>query len=275
MILSSELSITLLVTTRGRIQALQRLLESLRNQSFTQFIVLLGDQNTPGFLDPMLQNFTDISIQRVMLPEVSLSKARNLLLPFVRQGIFAITDDDCYYAPDTLQKIIFFFSTTPKCSVLIGNPNATLRSTLHTENIYSVWRDAPSWVLFFRFEVTHLIGTFDETLGIGSPGPFQSGEETDYLIRALQQGLTVMRESSIAVYHEPVNYSSSTLIKKTLAYSLGRMYLLKKHNFPLWFKLANVLYPLVMLPLDAIRQGKHTARYRWAMFTGRLQGLFL
>lgn len=50
-----------------------------------------------------------------------------------------------------------------------------------------------------------------------------------------------------------------------------RMYLLKKHAFPLWFRCANVLYPLCMLPLDALRKGRKAARYRWRMFVERLR----
>lgn len=50
------------------------------------------------------------------------------------------------------------------------------------------------------------------------------------------------------------------------------MFLLKKHAFPLWFRCANVLFPLAMLPLDALRKGRKEV-HRWRMFKERWRHL--
>ena len=49
------------------------------------------------------------------------------------------------------------------------------------------------------------------------------------------------------------------------------MYLLKKHKFSWLFVLFNVLYPLCVAPLDALRYGKAQGAYRFRMFVERLR----
>lgn len=70
-----------------------------------------------------------------------------------------------------------------------------------------------------------------------------------------------------------LNQSFCSILQTTISYAAGRMFLLKKHAFPLWFRCANVLYPLCMLPLDALRKGRKAARYRWRMFKERWRHL--
>ena len=49
------------------------------------------------------------------------------------------------------------------------------------------------------------------------------------------------------------------------------MYLLKKHKFSKLFMLFNVLYPLCLAPLDALRHGRAQGGYRLRMFVERLR----
>jgi hypothetical protein len=48
------------------------------------------------------------------------------------------------------------------------------------------------------------------------------------------------------------------------------MYLLRKHSLPLWFRLANVLYPLAALLPDIPRAVLPVIAYRRRMFAARL-----
>lgn len=270
--------ITLVVTTYKRTDLLRRLFVSLVQQQYTNFTVLLGDQNPEHYLHDILKEFANtLTIEHHYIQQQSLSRARNMLLPFATGDLIAFTDDDCYYATNTLKNIVGHFSAQDSPTVFIANANGSARASqaYSRENKFSVFNNAPSWVLFFRKCVIDTLGPFDESLGIGCSSPYQSGEETDYVLRALEQHYTVSRNPDAFVYHDAPDYAAPHVFAKTFSYALGRMYLLKKHNFPLWFKLANVLYPLALLPLDAIRQGKQAACYRWAMFKGRLQGLFL
>ena len=51
----------------------------------------------------------------------------------------------------------------------------------------SVWW-AQSSMVFMRRKVRDAIGLLNESLGVGSDTKYQSGEETDYFLRAMQAG---------------------------------------------------------------------------------------
>ncbi len=103
--------------------------------------------------------------------------------------------------------------------------------------------------------------------------PWGCGEDTDYLLRVLAAGFSVARCNAIRVHHPAPDMADPALLTKMYAYGMGRMYLLRKHRFPIWFRMANVIYPLLRLPLELPRHGWGAARYRVAMFLGRCRGL--
>lgn len=261
--------LTLVVTTRGRVASMHRLFESLVAQTNANFTVLLGDQSDSDVLVPLLAQYgSRLTIHRIQLKPQSLSKARNALLPLAKGKYIALTDDDCYYAPDCLAHIVNTFAKS-NADGLIANPNGIFSGQDCTESRYSIFKDAPSWVLFFTRQAVESVGRFDEALGIGSDGPYQSGEETDYLIRLLDAGGNVWRTHLPIVYHDEVDCSDEDCIQKARWYAMGRMYLLRKHQFQLWFKMVNVLFPLARMMVEP---ASHRA-YRFSMLKGRLRGL--
>ncbi|UIA99187.1 glycosyltransferase family 2 protein [Desulfovibrio desulfuricans] len=261
---------SLLVTTRNRRGPFIRLLESLVVQKYPHFTVLLGDQNPPQFLADILQNYsTKLDIDYRLITPKGLSAARNQLLPHVKGDIVALTDDDCHYSPDTLLKVANFFSTSHHISGCIGSFTQKLPAPSPVrETRFSVFRKAPSWLIFLRRTVVEQVGEFDESLGTGASTPYQSGEETDYLLRALSMGFNIYRRKDIVVFHDPWQDGPES-DKKLWGYSQGRMELLRKHNFSLTFKLLNVLYPLTRMVLSS----DLSREYYWKVFRGRLYGL--
>ena len=114
---------------------------------------------------------------------------------------------------------------------------------------------------------------FDVRLGPGAPPFFGSAEDTDYLLRIMKAGVDVGRTPCIRLFHPEVRYDMPNLDRKACAYGVTRMFLLKKHRFPLWFQWINLLYPLILLPWETLRRGRGAAIYRYASFRGRFQGL--
>lgn len=265
--------ITLLATSRGRKEPVRRLLESLRHQTWRDFTLLLGDQNPEPYLAELLAEYEkDFSIKRIPLEPLGLSKARNALLPHVSGDVVALTDDDCHYAPNCLEQVATLFRKHTRMAALVGNANALTPacSVEEIQNKFSVFKNAPSWTLFFRADVMCIAGNFDENMGIGSCGPYLSGEETDYLLRVLDTKMgNVLRIPAVHVFHDTFCFEDPALPAKAYGYGLGRMYVLRKHKFPLWFKFANLSYPLIR----ALIEGSKTWAYRKAMFKGRLKGL--
>lgn len=279
--LCAQPHITLVIPTYQRTDPLRRLLHSLTLQSYPYFSVIVVDQNYTHPLSGLLSEFPTLSFKHSVISPAGVSHARNTALAHAHGDIIAFPDDDCCYAPDTLARVVDFFTTHAGAGGVLGvwAEGADQIATQDAANIQitrqSAFRGAGTLVQFYRREVVEAVGSFDELLGPGTGLPYGCGEDTDYLLRALEAGFSVWRDPAVHLFHPLPDFLRRDLAPKWLSYGRGRMHLLKKHHFPLWFKLANVLYPLALLPLDFVRQGKHTALYRWAMFRGRLQGLFL
>lgn len=266
--------LALCIATVGRITELDRLLTSLEQQTCTDFHIYIADQNAPGLLDAMLQKHEDLQITRILLPSRGVSVARNALLSLVREeDIIVFPDDDCWYAPDTLTQAVEAFRRHPETGAVMGRsfsqPSAApaVGQDSRVSQI-GTFKNGETYLQFFRAEVVKDL-RFDPQLGPGTGLPYGCGEDTDYLLEAHKRA-PVWRCPSIRVFHpSPDTHVPSDA--KIASYAAGRMFLLKKHAFPLWFRCANVLYPLCMLPLDALRKGRKAARYRWRMFVERLR----
>ncbi|MGV7005902.1 glycosyltransferase family 2 protein [Desulfovibrio sp. QI0442] len=277
MLLSQDLSmapaIDLLVATVGRSNELDRLLTSLEVQTYKNFRILLADQNPSGYLDDMLAHHPGLPIIRTMLPPQGVSVARNVLLELASADIIVFPDDDCWYAPDTLERVCETFAAYPSCGALLGvwTSSPGVYASGVTEGVVSragLFQLAGTCVQFYRRDA--VIGIrFDPLLGPGTGLPYGCGEDTDYLLYAYAR-TEVRRYAKIRVFHpSPKEIQPSP--QKVASYAAGRMYLLKKHKFSWLFVLFNVLYPLCVAPLDALRYGKAQGAYRFRMFVERLR----
>lgn len=265
--------LSLLIATVRRRTELERLLLSLHQQEHTCLQIIIADQNPPSFLEDLHAQFSDLPLQIISVPDKGVSQARNAIIPLAEGSYIAFPDDDCWYAPDTLAQVVEAFRRHPEAGAVLGywTPSPQLPQPDNTEQVLSstaLFSQGETYVQFFRAEVVKDL-RFDPRLGPGTGLPYGCGEDTDYLLEAHKRA-PVWRCPSIRVFHpSPDTHVPSDT--KITSYAAGRMYLLKKHAFPLWFRCANVLYPLCMLPLDALRKGRKAARYRWRMFVERLR----
>lgn len=287
------MQIDLLLTTQNRHGPMRRLLESLCRQRTKAFRLVAGVQDAdPEMLQLLEEYAAKIALKTVPLPLCGLSHARNCLLPHIRSAYFALTDDDCAYPPDTLADVLNFFASHPTADACVGRPlplacasgtavAPVASPSLRTEpslfpackpsrmTRYSVFYNAPSYVIFFRRSVIERVGPFDEELGLGASSPWQCGEETDYLLRLLACGGNVMRTPHLAVFH-PAADGSAAPASKWYAYGRGRMHLLRKYRMPLWFRLAHIAHPLFRL-LQKPNARRSPLRH---LLKGRLDGFF-
>ncbi|MFT4300816.1 MAG: glycosyltransferase family A protein [Desulfovibrio sp.] len=271
---------SLLIATINRKEPLEKLFDSLRQQTIPTdaFEILVADQNSPGFLQPIIDDYAQfLRIKVIQVPNKGVSQARNALLPLATGRYVAFPDDDCCYEPDTLYEVQAFFTTRLHVHAIQGSwsaPGSRRDSAHHTAYLgtrYSVFRRGETYVHFFRKQAVERIGLFDPRIGPGTGLPYGCGEDTDYLLRAIEAGLTVMHVPSVHVRHNEVDVlAAKANIQKISSYAIGRMYLLHKHHLPLWFQLFNIAYPLLRMPME----GAATARYRFIMFAARLKGFF-
>ncbi|MDL2307845.1 glycosyltransferase [Desulfovibrio sp. OttesenSCG-928-C06] len=272
---------SLVIATCGRVAELERLLESLCMQTMSDFEVLIADQNQPGVLDELVGKYNGrLALTRIQMPEPGVSKARNAGFAQARGKYTAYPDDDCVYGPRTLETAASLFGRLPHAGAMLADwcPLAELvhaheaNPALYNRPIprTSVFRNAETWRMFYRREAIESVGGFDPQVGPGKNITYAAAEDSDLLMRVLLAGYMAVRPSELRIFHPPVDLSNPGLARKNRVYCLARMHLLAKYRMPLWFRLANIAYPLLRLPLE----GPRALRYRMGMFWWRLRYLF-
>jgi glycosyltransferase involved in cell wall biosynthesis len=245
----------LVVATVDRVEELDRLLTSLDGQTHRDFRVLLADQNDDDRLTAVTAAHPSLRVERLPAPR-GLSRARNAALPKVRADVVAFPDDDCVYPPDLL------LSVTQRLADLDGVTGRepwwpTGAAVLTRDNL---WNRAISFTIFLRREVVEQVGRFDEALGL----PSGSGEETDYLIRALDAGARIEYDPTLVIEH-PRKPADLSAVGARDGASLG--YILRKHRYPRRTVTRMLVRPAGGVVLDPRHAGFHLATLR-----GRLRG---
>ncbi len=272
---------SLIMASVGRIREPERFLASLAVQTYRDYEVIVVDQNRDDRLIPLLESYeTQFSIKHLRSAP-GLSRARNVGLKHITGDVVAFPDDDCWYPPRLLEGVCKLFQTDPKWDILAvapldnkGNPflsKAFVRHNYLTQK--SVWGSAISWNLFMKAYVPQAVGYFDETLGVGAGTRWGSGEETDFLLRAMQKGFRIWSEPGLVVYHETayvrlgVSYG-----KKAYRYALGMGRVLRKNRYPITLTLYFILKPLLGAVAMLAMVRPHKAFRYGCMFSGRLIG---
>jgi hypothetical protein len=95
---------------------------------------------------------------------------------------------------------------------------------------HNIWDTGLAATVFMRRKVCDAVGEFDPDIGVGAATKFQSGEETDYLLRAFNLGFRMWFEPSLSVYHADLQ-PIERLRWKAYPYALGTGYILRVHGY--------------------------------------------
>lgn len=262
------MKVSLIVGTVGREIELERLLDSLAVQSLLPHEVFVVDQNEDDRLVGVIRRF-QAKLPLIWLRTASrgLSQARNLALRQVTGDWVGFPDDDCEYPPRLLEQVAALIPRVDAGGLIVGDTHGRSRWPGYLGR-YSIWWVGVSYRIFLRHEAVSLVGEFDPLLGVGAGTPFGSGEESDYLIRCLQKGVRLYFYPPLQVGHPAVDFAAAGAQEKAYRYALGRRQVLRRHNYPLWFRLADGLWPLLRMLTGWTTPGK--ARYCWQQFRGRI-----
>jgi glycosyltransferase involved in cell wall biosynthesis len=274
------ISFSLILATVGRVEELAKFLQHLDLQTYRNFELIIVDQNPGAILDPLIRQYQDKFPLLHVRSERGLSRARNVGLQQVSGDIVAFPDDDGWYPADLLQKVVSFFQqnlsidgVTGRC--VDGSGDDSSRFDRHSGwiNRFNVWTRSNSHTIFLRREVSRLIGPFDERLGVGAKTPYWSGEETDYLLRALAYGHRLFYESSLLVYHPRlIRLMDARECARGRAYARGTGCVLRRHGYPVWFPLYQITRSLGGAIVSALRLDFAGARFRLNILIGRTWG---
>ena len=121
--------------------------------------------------------------------------------------------------------------------------------------------------------MTEDVGEFLEDLGPGTG--WASGEETDYLLRAVEAGFVLHYEPSLSVRHEwPEARFDRASDSRAYRYGLGSGRVLRTHGYPLWFVVYRVLQLVGGAAMFLLTARPAKARYFFLMGLGRTCGWF-
>jgi glycosyltransferase involved in cell wall biosynthesis len=275
-------SVSLIVATRWRSTEVRRLLDSLVAQTFKAFDVIVVDQNEDERLAPVLQEYCKkLTIRHVRSATSGHSAGSNVGLKICTGEIVGFPDDDCWYAPDLVRRIVTMFDTHPEWNGVTGC-EAPTETGLRNDRFDTVaglvtrkniWRRHISFSAFYR--TANLDGLlFDERLGIGAGTIWGSGEETDFLLRFIKLGNCVQYEPSLIVFHPDWGKGPYTMaaIKKARRYGMGMGRLLQAHGFSAALTLKYLYRPLLGGVYTFMLGRPKKAVYHWSIFVGRATG---
>ena len=269
---------SLILATVGRTNELNRLFDSLLAQTYHDFEVIIVDQNDDDRLLPVVHRARCLGIvlRHLKHSPPNLACARNTGIAAAQGAWLGFPDDDCWYEPQTLERIILRSRRVDKPQGVISRwteQDAERPPGILSWKRSSNFRDIPvsSITLFFQRELFDRIGGFDGRLGVGQW--FGAGEETDIVLRALQTGALLVHEPNAEVHHrvETASAGFSSVARRNArhrARGTGAMY--AKHRLSIWVILRGLISPLLK-PLWRGALGAELA-HGWAITLGRLDG---
>jgi glycosyltransferase involved in cell wall biosynthesis len=271
-------SFDLVVATVDRTAEPERLLASLERQTHSAFRIVLVDQNDDERLAELIRRHPTLEIEHVHAKR-GLSRARNAGLARLSADVIAFPDDDCMYPDDLLERVAHRFAADPSLGGLTGRvADLTGRasqswplspSELTRENM---WNRAISFTIFLRASVVVAVGRFDEELGLGSGRAWSSGEETEYLVRAVDAGARIEYDPELLVPHDEKTYSPTALRSAGVREGASVGYILRKHRYPPVTVARMLIRPAGGAALALARRDRARAGFHLATLRGRLVG---
>jgi glycosyltransferase involved in cell wall biosynthesis len=277
---------SLIVATINRSEEFAFLLQSLAEQKFRDFELIVIDQNPDDRLSPILEKWTsqvteqigstlDASQIKYLRSAPGVSRARNLGLMQSTGNILGFPDDDCWYFPDTLQKVDDWFKQHENYGILsIGSRDELGRISGNrwpqTEcdlSRINAFRASATYTYFIRRPTTSIQLRFDECLGPAAGTEFGAGEDTDFLLSLMNNGIRGRFYAKMYVGHPLKGYIN---VHRAERYGGGFGRVLAKHSLPL-LCLGLVTFDFIRAALRLVLGDRGRASHLWAHGRGMLR----
>lgn len=273
--------ISLIVATIHRSKELHNFLQSLENQTFADFEVIIVDQNSDDKVKNVLSAFPNINIKRIKTAPKGVSNARNIGVTAASGEIISFPDDDCAYFKNTISNALSLIDSgmdliTGKCISGTGNSSvANFKNHCVPINAYNVWDAGVEATIFIKKTLFQKLHGFNEELGLGSNTPYGAGEGTDLILRALKHTKNIRYFPDLEIYHpDVVSIYNEKAYRRTYTYSIGIGRVHKLNNTPLISKLTMIIRPLGGMMLNALKCNFKKSKFYLLSLKGRLIGLF-
>ncbi len=267
--------LSLVLCTLGRTDCLWRLLDSLKLQPRGAFELIVVDQNPPGYLDAFVtaaQRHAEVVHLR---SAPGLSRARNVGIAQARGEVLAFPDDDCWYPPNLVNEVLTRFEQHPEIALLTcrttdaagRDSNGRFLQATAPIDRGNVWYCGNSNGLFVRTQAALDIGGFSEELGVGSGTRFGSGEESDFLLRALAHGFRGIYLADLHTHHDQVDTClDERALQRAALYACGFGRTLRRNRYSPGFAAVRSARSMVASLIALLRADPRRARFKliWA-----------
>jgi GT2 family glycosyltransferase len=265
---------SLILATVGRSSEPERFFETLCAQTHQDFDTVIVDQNEDDRIEKLVGRYQGkLRLRHVRVEKRGHAGANNVGLEYATGDAIAFPDDDCWYPADLLERVDRTFREHPEFGGIAGR-ETTGKWHSHAGRMgrLNLWKRHISFALFYRRPLIDGLA-FDASLGVGAGTRWGSGEETDYLIRALRRG-SVFYDPSLVVGHPEWAAApySRPIRQKARSYGVGMGHVLKMHGYPLHFAAWQCIRPLAGAALAASRGHFARARFHLAIMAGRAEG---
>jgi len=282
------MKVALIIATTGRRKhQITKLLVSLAKQSHRNIEVIFALQGTAQ-IGPLLEPFTSqLDIKTLTTSKFGLAYARNLGAREARADILAFPDDDCHYAPDTIENALRHLHDN-HCDLLAAGvydgdseqPFFRYPPKLVPMGAAQFWL-APSVSIFIKKNIFQQVNGFDEDFGLAAAWP--SGEETDLIFRIHYHipDARFLLDAGVKVFHKKTKRTGRFFAGQTERAFLrnkGWGALARKHlnNAPFYWstKLAGMTAKKIaaLLYYSLLHPRSHAAPYYYKSCLGLLAG---
>ena len=273
------MTFSIILTSIDRKEELKRFVSSINEQEkfdLHSLQIIFVDQGANEEIFKLLDS--RIETKYIQYHKCSLSEARNLALPYVKNDIICFGDDDAWYDNNTFEIIDSFLQKGYDGVFGIveneNNVHANVFPSQAQRISYTNHCGAMSASMFIKFD-SEL--KFDENIGVGSPYNLGSGEETDYLFSYMEKhhDFSFFFTPEIIVRHPAVRPSANeSYFAKNYSYARGFGYVLRKHSkLPLFFKFKQFIRPLGGI-IIFLFSNRLKAKKSFFLLKGRIEGFF-
>ena len=204
--------LSLVVSTIGRPSALLRLVHSLAYQQpdSQAFELVVVDQSPDGNCIALLEQLEPPLRWTASRSDPGVSLGRNTGADLASGTVLGFPDDDCWYPPTAVARVGELTGEAGQATIISGRQltgdgqPSMLRwpDEPRLLNRHDVWRAAISSTIFLSRAAFDALDGFNEELGVGAHTPWQAGEDTDLLLRAMAGGLQVRYDPSLVIHQD-------------------------------------------------------------------------
>lgn len=221
-----------LLCTLNREHELRVCLDSLLLQEIQDFEIIIVDQSEGNESQRLVEKYESSKIKYFHINIKGLSKARNFGIQHISGNYVCLIDDDAVYPREFLTNILdicgpkkivsgVIYSTSDHTTPFIDCTKVIDGEVMRVREILNFCPSAALTIPTLAFEDA---GFFDERLGVGNE--FAAGEETDFLLRAMDSGYEIVHCKRVIAFH-PIKPVDNANLKGIYMHAMGKGALFK------------------------------------------------